>query len=91
MADYPYNGPWPAIRLEVLDRDGWRCQIRGPKCKGRATDADHRIPWREYGDPYDKTNLRAACKPCNSGRTQARLAAQARLNRQPATTPSRNW
>ena len=91
MAEYPYCWPWPTIRLQVLERDGHRCQINGPKCKGTATDVDHKIPWDEYGDPYDKANLRAACPPCNRGRSQARLAAMARLNKQQATAPSREW
>ena len=91
MADYPYNGPWAKVSEAVQARDGYRCQIGGPRCVGRSTTADHIIPWSEGHDPYDKTNLRAACRPCNSGRSQARLAAQARLNRQQPTTPSRDW
>lgn len=91
VADYPYCWPWPLVRAEVLDRDGYRCQIKGPKCKGTATCVDHIIPWAEGHDPYDKANLRAACQPCNQARVQARLAAMAKLNRQQPTTPSRQW
>lgn len=91
MASHPYHGPWPHVRLTILERDGWRCQIRGPRCVGHATQADHIIPWQEGGAWYDPANLRAACSPCNSGRGAARQAAMAKLNRQPSVTASRDW
>lgn len=91
MAEYPYCGPWPKVRLACLERDGYRCTIQGRRCIGRASHADHVIPWSEGGAPYDLDNLRAACAPCNLGRQQARLAAQAKLNRQAAAAPSRDW
>ena len=37
MPHYPW--PWPKVRLEILERDGWLCQIRGPHCTGKATTA----------------------------------------------------
>lgn len=91
MADYPYCWPWPLIRDQVLVRDEYRCQIEGLKCKGRATCADHIIPPDEGGAAFDPANARAACQPCNQGRVQARLAAMAKLNKQPASAPSRDW
>jgi 5-methylcytosine-specific restriction protein A len=63
-----YNARWRRVRREVLERDGWLCQIRGPKCLIRADRADHIIPWRQGGAYYDPANLRASCKPCNEGR-----------------------
>lgn len=91
MADYPYCWPWPLITAQVQERDGHRCQIKGPKCLGGSSCADHIIPPGEGGAAFDPANARAACQPCNQGRVQARLAAMARLNRQPASTPSRQW
>lgn len=94
MADWPYSDPEWRNRVQptVLARDGYRCQIRGPKCKGRATEVDHFVPIIEDASKaFDLDNCRAACKPCNAGRGQARLASQAKLNRQPATMPSREW
>ena len=92
MADWPYCDPrWKQVRLKVLARDNHTCQIRGPRCTSRATQADHVIPIEEGGPPFDEANLRAACRPCNAGRGQARLAAAAKLNRQTASTPSREW
>ena len=70
MATWPYNGEWPRIRQEVLERDGHQCQIRGPKCQDEATDVDHIISWRLGGAGQDKANLRAACWPCNRGKHQ---------------------
>ena len=91
MADHPYHGPWPRIRRSILDRDGHRCQIQGPRCKGDATHVDHIVPWSEGGAWYEPDNLRAACETCNSGRVSARLSALANLNRQKPTKPSREW
>jgi len=50
----------------VLQRDGYRCQMRDPACCiGIATTADHIIP-RQLGGLDTLDNLRAACHPCNS-------------------------
>ena len=67
---------WRACRAFVLSRDGYRCQIGGPKCRGVATEADHIVPVRLGGAPYDLNNLRAACKSCNAGRFVTELVAQ---------------
>lgn len=91
MADWPYTWPWPVIRLQVLERDGYECQIRDEGCTGRATEADHIQSWREGGAPFDLANLRAACKPCNSARGGRRAQALARANRTRASGPSRDW
>ena len=64
MAHPEYNGAWQRIRLEVLARDGHRCQMQGPACKQHATTVDHIIP-RSQGGTRDMTNLRAACTTCN--------------------------
>lgn len=61
---------WSAVRRQVLERDGHVCQIGGPKCLGAATEVDHIVPFSAGGSKYDVGNLRAACKPCNVGRSQ---------------------
>jgi 5-methylcytosine-specific restriction protein A len=71
---------WPAIRSAVLERDGWRCQIRGPRCTGRATDADHIEP----GDDHRMANLRAACGPCHDRKSGQEGAAARPPLRRPA-------
>ena len=60
-----WAGQWRRLRLRILARDNWQCQIRGDNCTGYADTVDHvihrsRAPWLEY----DETNLRASCKPC---------------------------
>ena len=69
MAKWPYTGPWKRIRLEILERDDHRCQIRGPNCAGHADQVDHIVPLEQGGAAYEHTNLRAACRRCNVGRS----------------------
>jgi 5-methylcytosine-specific restriction endonuclease McrA len=52
-------------RRLVLERDGYRCQIRAPGCTTIATTADHVRPLAAGGS-HDLANLRAACRHCNS-------------------------
>lgn len=73
MARNAYNTPaWRRVRLEVLERDGYRCKIGGPSCKHQATQVDHIVPIKAGGAPYDPENLRASCAPCNSMRANQR-------------------
>jgi 5-methylcytosine-specific restriction protein A len=87
-----YNTPaWRAVRLVVLERDGWLCRIRGPKCLLDATEVDHIIRPADGGALYDPDNLRASCGPCNRARG-GRIGAQmtnARYSKAPR--PSREW
>lgn len=62
---------WRVVRQQAFERDGYRCQIRGPKCKGKATEVDHIIPVNDGGALYDLSNLRSACKTCNVGRANS--------------------
>jgi 5-methylcytosine-specific restriction endonuclease McrA len=55
---------WRKVRPVILSRDAYRCQIRGPKCTGRATQVDHIVP-KSRGGSDDPSNLQAACQPCN--------------------------
>lgn len=55
-----------ALRLAVLDRDRWVCQMRGPHCTGAATEVDHVVARANGGEVWDPGNLRAACRACNS-------------------------
>lgn len=57
------------VRPAILARDGYRCRIRGQGCTGEATEVDHIVPPAKGGAVYDPTNLRAACKPCNSSKS----------------------
>jgi 5-methylcytosine-specific restriction enzyme A len=53
-------------RLLALERAAYCCEVRGPRCSGRATTADHVRALAE-GGTNTLDNLRAACGPCNSG------------------------
>lgn len=68
MAKWPYVGPWRRIRLQILERDDYRCQIVAANCTTAANHVDHIVPVEQGGAPYDPANLRAACQRCNVGR-----------------------
>lgn len=70
MTKPQYSGPWRKIRAQVLERDNYLCQIRGPKCTGVATAVDHIIPVASGGPWFDPAGLRACCVNCNNGRIQ---------------------
>lgn len=55
---------WRRLRELVLTRDGWRCQLNGPRCQGEAHTVDHLVA-RKHGGTDDLDNLVAACAPCN--------------------------
>ena len=65
------NPRWSAryVRLRplVLERDGHRCQLEYPGCKGHATQVDHITP-RRFGGTDTMGNLRASCERCNKRR-----------------------
>jgi hypothetical protein len=72
--DFTGWSSWRRVRLQVLERDGYQCQIKGPNCKGKATDVDHIIPVPDGGAILDLTNLRAACHTCNAWRANRQKA-----------------
>lgn len=80
------SAAWKKIRKLVLERDGYRCRIRGKRCTVVATEVDHIVPLIMGGAPLDLGNLRAACAKCNRGRRPGKApAASGRLG------PSREW
>ena len=59
---------WEKIRLQVLDRDSWRCRQCG---KAGALEVDHIVPLRRGGAPYDMGNLQSLCAfPCHAEKTR---------------------
>jgi 5-methylcytosine-specific restriction protein A len=78
------SSQWQRVRLTVLKRDGWVCQIRGPHCTMKATQADHIVEVRLGGSFYDPDNLRGACNNCNQYRKR-------RAARPSTHQPSRAW
>jgi 5-methylcytosine-specific restriction endonuclease McrA len=59
------------LRLAVLDRDLWLCQVRLEGCTRYATQVDHVVPRHEGGAVWDPANLRASCASCNVRRRLA--------------------
>jgi len=78
-----YGGAWPRIRRTILDRDGHVCQVRGPRCTGKATCVDHIVAASKGGEWWDPANLRASCRWCNNW--------LAHPPRQAGPPPSRQW
>jgi 5-methylcytosine-specific restriction protein A len=77
---YAYGSGWSERARQVLQRDGYRCQLRYPDiCVGRASQVDH-IVQPEAGGGSDPANLRAVCVRCHARRTgrQGALAKQRR-------------
>ncbi len=68
MAKSQYSGPWRKLRLQILNRDGYICQINAPGCTSIATQVDHIIPASQNGSWFDPANLRASCANCNNQR-----------------------
>ena len=80
MARKPwYEGPWKKIRLEILERDHRRCQIKGPGCTGEASEVDHITPVSMGGQWWEHENLRASCSRCNQMRNIKRTITPSRL------------
>jgi 5-methylcytosine-specific restriction protein A len=73
---------WRKVRRYVLARDGYVCQIRGPRCAGVATTADHVVAVT-FGGSDHPSNLRAACAPCNYGAGAALASRAGRLGALP--------
>jgi 5-methylcytosine-specific restriction endonuclease McrA len=76
MADRRYRtAAWQRLRLRILVRDGYWCQVKGPRCHGHATSVHHILPSSTHPELFwDPSNLQAACGPCNYG-GGARIAA----------------
>jgi 5-methylcytosine-specific restriction endonuclease McrA len=57
---------WKKLRLAVLNRDNYECQVRGPRCRGVARTVHHVIPSSEAPNLFfDPCNLQASCGACN--------------------------
>ena len=66
--DFYSSSTWKRVRLQVLERDAYVCQIQGRNCTHKATAVDHIVPALSGGAKFDPSNLRATCTNCNSTR-----------------------
>lgn len=55
---------WRRVRLAVLARDNYRCQLRLTGCTTTATQVHHTAPREVSGD--NPAYLLAACAQCNN-------------------------
>jgi 5-methylcytosine-specific restriction protein A len=62
---------WRDLRLRILARDGYECQIRAKGCTRVANQVDHIVELADGGAKYDPRNLRASCAYCNMSRGAA--------------------
>ena len=53
---------WASVRLEALERDGWRCRDCG---KAGALEVHHVQPVAAGGAEFDLGNLRTLCRGCH--------------------------
>jgi 5-methylcytosine-specific restriction protein A len=66
---------WKAVRLKVLSRDKWKCQMCGVRCLGVAKgmpspEVDHIQPLKDFPQlKLEMSNLRTLCKSCHSRHT----------------------
>ena len=81
---------WKRVRRKVLVRDGYECQLRGPRCTFDAEHVDHIIPVSRGGSD-DPSNLQAVCLTCHAGKTASEAVhgrANRRRKRPPPTHPA---
>ena len=58
---------WAAVRLEVLERDGYRCRACG---RAGRLEVDHIVPMYRGGNPYDLAGLQALCVACHIAKSR---------------------
>ena len=51
---------WGRVRLRVLKRDNYKCQLKLECCTGSATEVDH------INSPEDHSALQAVCSACHA-------------------------
>lgn len=80
---------WRKLRLEVLQRDGYECQQRGPNCIGYASEVDHDANIAAGGPELDPANARAICSPCHGEKTRTEsIRGQSAWKRTPEPHPA---
>ena len=83
-----YDYAWSKLSKLVLARANWRCYK--PGCNRRATSTDHIVPVLDWPEGrLMESNCRASCSLHNMGLVMPKLAAMARINRNPQ--PRRAW
>jgi 5-methylcytosine-specific restriction enzyme A len=79
---------WKRVRVVVLKRDRYQCQVRGPRCTGRATQVDHIVNVAAGGAKLDPANLQSICPSCNAIKAGREAAKASQRLETPARAPS---
>jgi 5-methylcytosine-specific restriction enzyme A len=62
---------WKALRLQALERDGFRCVQCGER---RRLEIDHVLPVRDRPDlAFEITNLQTLCGSCHARKTRLEI------------------
>lgn len=69
------RGPrWKALRMQALERDGWRCTRCGALHR---LEVDHVQPVRDRPDlAYTLSNLQVLCARCHAAKTRIEVGAK---------------
>ena len=65
---------WRRLRLQVFERDGWRCVDCG---RAGRLECDHVVPLSMGGYPTDPLNLATRCRSCHITKTRGENLARA--------------
>lgn len=71
---------WEALRLRVLNRDGWICVYCGKHLEGSDATADHVIP-KDAGGEDVESNLVASCRTDNGRKSNKVMIRMPWFNR----------
>jgi 5-methylcytosine-specific restriction endonuclease McrA len=71
---------WEALRLKVLNRDGWVCAYCGKALEGKDATADHIIA-KENGGKDEMSNLVSSCRKCNGEKSDRVMVRMNYYNR----------
>jgi hypothetical protein len=84
----PEKGISPKLRIQVLERDGYTCQLCGATAGDPSTynpnrkvrlHVDHIVPNSQQGEPKLE-NLRTLCSDCNQGRSNIQAPSETAKN-----------
>jgi 5-methylcytosine-specific restriction endonuclease McrA len=91
--NWPNGSPagWRKVRKQVLERDGYQCQIGLQGCTVHATHVHHTIGRDVTGD--NPAFLVAACEHCNKKTGDPRRISRGsgRVSRDPDWQPHKKW
>jgi len=81
MSQYSSKGTaWEKVRKQVLERDGYMCQLQYGDCEGEANTVDHVIA-KANGGTDTMDNLVAACRKCNGKKQDKTVMRTVYINR----------